>query len=97
MDDSSELRQELKRDFGDFLEQDFGRETGQGKYAQRIDDIVKHYTTTKRVRLEVDLQDLSDFNEELHRRVLTSPGECLPAFQEALEDTLRDKDAKVRE
>lgn len=56
MDELSDLRQELKRDFRDFLEQDFGTETGQGKYAQQIQDILKSYVTTKRVRLEVDLQ-----------------------------------------
>ena len=56
MDELSELRQELKRDFRDFLEQDFGIETGQGKYAQQIQDILKDYPTTKRLRLEVDLQ-----------------------------------------
>jgi len=56
MDEQSELRQELKRDFRDFLEQDFGFETGQGKYVQQIDEIIKQYPTTKSVRLEVDLQ-----------------------------------------
>lgn len=56
MDEQSELRQELKRDFHDFLEQDFGIETGQGKYAQQIADILKQYPTTKSVRLAVDLQ-----------------------------------------
>lgn len=56
MEEVSELRQELKRDFRDFLEQDFGTDTGQGKYAQQIQDIMKQYPNTKRVRLEVDLQ-----------------------------------------
>ena len=56
MDESSELRLELKREFTDFLDQDFGRETGEGKYVRRVGDIVKHYTQAKRVRLEVDLQ-----------------------------------------
>ena len=56
MDENSELRSELKRDFREFLEQDFGFETGQGKYAKQIEEILKQYTTTKRMRLEVDLQ-----------------------------------------
>ena len=36
--------------------------------------------------------DLSDFNEELHRRVLDSPVDCLPAFEDAFESTLREQD-----
>ncbi|KAL4523059.1 hypothetical protein Ndes2526A_g07774 [Nannochloris sp. 'desiccata'] len=91
MDEQSELRQELKRDFRDFLEQDFGIETGQGKYAQQIADILKQYPTTKSVRLAVDLQDLADFNEELHRRALTNPVDCLPAFEDAFEGVVRDQ------
>lgn len=56
MDEQSELHQELKRDFGDFLEQDFGIETGQGKYAQQIQELLKQYPTSKTLRLKVDLQ-----------------------------------------
>lgn len=56
MDEQSELRLELKRDFTEFLDQDFGRETGEGRYVRKVDDIVKQYPQTKRVRLEVDLQ-----------------------------------------
>lgn len=56
MDEQSELRLELKRDFTEFLDQDFGRETGAGRYVKKVDDIIKQYPQTKRVRLEVDLQ-----------------------------------------
>lgn len=56
MEDRSDILQELKRDFRDFLDQDFGAETGQGKYAQQISKILKDYSTTKKVRLDVDLQ-----------------------------------------
>ena len=52
MDEVAELRQEIKRDFRDFLEHDFGH----SKYAQQIQDILKHYPTTHKLRLEVDLQ-----------------------------------------
>ena len=121
MDESSDLRAELKRDFHDFLSADFAVETGHGKYAKQMQDILKQYPTTKRVRLEVDLQgeicayisenqfkfsachlvpytlfcctpslaDLADFNEELHRRVINNPVDCLPAFEDALESLLR--------
>ena len=56
MDELSEVRRELQRDFKEFLDQDFGAETGAGKYAQQMQDIIKHYSTVKRVRLAVDLQ-----------------------------------------
>lgn len=135
MDEQSELRLELKRDFTEFLDQDFGRETGVGRYVKKVDDILKQYAQTKRVRLEVDLQgapglgpqlatgwgqpgpcrspqtscsaqiaarkpprcpaDLSDYNAELHRRALTSPSTCLPPFEEALEEFIRNRSPKV--
>lgn len=60
MDEQSELRLELKRDFTEFLDQDFGRETGEGRYVRKVDDIAKQYPQTKRVRLEVDLQGEQD-------------------------------------
>jgi hypothetical protein len=56
MDEQTELKQELKRDFAEFLDQDFGVETGEGKYVRKVEDIVKQYAITKRVRIEVDLQ-----------------------------------------
>jgi hypothetical protein len=56
MDGDADIRVELKRDFKEFLEQDFGRETGENKYARKINDLIKHYEQTKRLRLEVDLQ-----------------------------------------
>jgi hypothetical protein len=36
--------------------------------------------------------DLADFNEELHRRALTNPVDCLPAFEDAFEGVVRDQD-----
>lgn len=56
MEEVDELRLELKRDFRDFLEQDFGSSTGQGKYMEQVHDILKDFPSTKSVRLCVDLQ-----------------------------------------
>ena len=56
MNDLGDAHTQLKREFGDFLENDFGLETGQGKYALQLQDIIKQYPTLKRMRLEVDLQ-----------------------------------------
>lgn len=65
MDEQSELRLELKRDFTEFLDQDFGRETGVGRYVKKVDDLLKQYSQTKRVRLEVDLQGARGVGEQL--------------------------------
>lgn len=67
MDQNSELRLELKRDFGDFLDQDFGEETGKGKYVKRLGDLMKHYAQTQRARLEVDLEGLWGLRDGVHR------------------------------
>jgi DNA replicative helicase MCM subunit Mcm2 (Cdc46/Mcm family) len=42
--------------------------------------------------------DLADFNEELHRRALSNPVDCLPAFEDAFEGVVRDQEnaSKVR-
>lgn len=36
--------------------------------------------------------DLADFNEELHRRALNNPVDCLPAFEDAFEGVIRDQE-----
>ena len=56
MDFASEEHLVIRREFGEFLDSDFSRETGVGRYVKRVDDIIKQYPQTKRVRLEVDLQ-----------------------------------------
>lgn len=40
--------------------------------------------------------DLQSYNEELYRRVLSSPVDCLPPFEEALEEMIRNQHQKVR-
>lgn len=51
-----ELHSELKRDFRDFLEHDFGAETQSGKYLDQVRTILKNFPVTKSARLDVDLQ-----------------------------------------
>ncbi|KFM25074.1 DNA replication licensing factor MCM3-like protein 3 [Auxenochlorella protothecoides] len=94
LDDSNVARLEAKRDFADFLDSDYGRDTGEGKYVKKIEDMMKKYPTTKTIRLDVDVQDLSEYNPDLHRRVLESPGDCIPPFAEALEDMIRNQSPK---
>ncbi|KDD74197.1 hypothetical protein H632_c1497p1, partial [Helicosporidium sp. ATCC 50920] len=95
MADYSTARVETKRDFAEFLESDYGHATGEGKYIRQIDDIIKNYPSTQSARLIVDLQDVADASEDLHRRLLTNPGECLPAFEDALRDMVVNRDPKA--
>eukprot|EP00889_Picochlorum_renovo_P006981 jgi/Picre1/34011/NNA_001488.t1 len=92
MNEQDELRLELKRDFRDFLEHDFGAERQGGKYVDQIRGILKNFHVSKAVRLDVDLQDLADFNEDLHNRTMSSPVDCLPAFEDALEAVMLDQE-----
>ena len=85
MDDQSEQRLQLKRDFGEFLDLDHGR----GPYLARIDEMLKKYTEGGPLRLLVDMNDLHTHDRQLHQRVLQSPAECLPPFQEALDELIR--------
>lgn len=56
MDEYSEARLEAKRDFADFLDSDYGRDTGEGKYVKKVQDLAKKYTASKSIRLDVDVQ-----------------------------------------
>jgi hypothetical protein len=53
-------RNDLKAQFRDFLEQDFGGATGEGVYVRKVDELIKNHATTKAARLEVDLQGEPD-------------------------------------
>lgn len=56
MSGQGELHSELKRDFRDFLEHDFGAQTRSGKYVDQVQSILKNFPVTKSARLDVDLQ-----------------------------------------
>lgn len=59
LDEVSEARLEAKRDFAELLDSDYGRETGEGLYVKKIDDIIKKYSETKTIRLDVDVQGVA--------------------------------------
>ena len=64
MDDHSEARLQLRRDFSDFLEQE-----EYGDYVSKVQSLVNEENKESgRLRLQVDLQNLQDFNPDLHRR-----------------------------
>eukprot|EP00873_Tetraselmis_striata_P008579 jgi/Tetstr1/428843/TSEL_018830.t1 len=88
MDAMSELRLNLKRQFLEFLDLD----NGHGEYADRIDSLLG--AEEKGFRLQVDVADVRSFDFELHQRLMNEPAEAMPAFEAALEETVRSKDPK---
>ena len=91
MDEQAEQRLTLKRNFGDFLDNDHGF----GEYADKVRGLLTKENIEKgKLRLEVDLQDLQNFNAGLHRSLLSSPGDCIGPFEEALEELVRNNNQK---
>ena len=85
MDDHSEQRLQLKRDFSEFLDRDHGR----GPYLTKIEELLTKHEQGGNLRLEVDMNDLQAHDPDLHQRVLQTPSECMPPFQEALDEIIR--------
>ena len=78
--DLDDARLELKRDFTELLE----------NKQDAIDELAKASEDGAPLRLHMDMNELYDYQQgELHRRVLSSPTECIPPFREALEEQLR--------
>lgn len=84
-------RLELRRDFSDFLQQDF--EFKEGTYAARIDNLGE--STSKKGyllkrRLVVDVGDLRQYSDgSLLQKLITKPSEAIPAFEEAIKEYAR--------
>ena len=47
-----------------------------------------------KLRLEVDVKDLADYDSSLHRQVLTEPSECMQPFEDALDELVRNAHPK---
>ena len=91
MDEQAEQRLTLKRNFGDFLDNDHGF----GEYADKVRGLLTKENIEKgKLRLEVDLQDLQNFNAGLHRSLMSNPGDCIGPFEEALEELVRNNNQK---
>ena len=91
MDEQAEQRLTYKRNFGDFLDNDHGY----GEYADKVAGLLsKENIEGNRLRLEVDLQDLQNYNANMHRQLLSSPGDCIAPFEEALEELVRNNNQK---
>ena len=88
MDSATEDRQELVRSCQDFLLPDHG--AGPYKQALEHDVLTKEKLATGRLRLNIKLQDVQDFQQHLHQRLLTDPEAVIRAFEIAVEDTVRN-------
>lgn len=92
MDEQSERRLELKRQFSDFLDQDHGL----GEYPDKIKALLTRENVQRnRLRLEVDVHDLRQFDPSLFSSLLTEPTECIQPFEEALDELVRNAYPKV--
>ncbi|PNH00146.1 DNA replication licensing factor MCM3 [Tetrabaena socialis] len=96
MEDYSEVRVQLTRRFADFFEYDFIT-PGQGSwsYARALEDLyepvegdAKSYRIKTR-RLMVAEHHLRKYDEPLLLQLLQKPLECLPAFEDALQNFVK--------
>lgn len=58
------------------------------KYAQRIDEMM----AAKEIRLNVHLGDLRENNRDLANKILLTPIEHVPVFEQALKEAVLNKD-----
>ena len=86
-DEQTEKRLRLKRDFSDLLERDHGS----GQYVDDIRELMGDGTklASNRLRLEIDVHDLRSFKKDLHRELFDDPSDCIPAFEDALDEFVR--------
>lgn len=92
MDDAAQIREATKSKCREFFDQDHGH----GQYAEKIKALItKDNISRNRLRLDVDLQDLHDFSDELYRRLLADPTEVLGPLEDVLDEVVRDKFPKM--
>ena len=87
MDSATEDRQELVRDCQNFLVPD--HEDGPYKSVLEHEILTNANLETGKMRLNIKLQDVQDFQQHLHRRLVTDPDAVIRAFEIAVEDTVR--------
>lgn len=92
MDDAAQIREATKSKCREFFDQDHGH----GQYAEKIKALItKENVSRNRLRLDVDLQDLHDFSDELYRRLLSDPAEVLGPLEDVLDEVVREKFPKI--
>lgn len=88
MDSATEDRQELVRNCQNFLIPDL--EDGPYKQLLEHEVLTKENLESNRLRLDIKLQDVQDFQQHLHQRLVTDPEAVIRAFEIAVEDTVRN-------
>lgn len=88
MDSATEDRQELVRNCQNFLIPDL--EDGPYKQLLEHEVLTKENIESNRLRLDIKLQDIQDFQQHLHQRLMTDPEAVIRAFETAAEDTVRN-------
>ncbi|KAA6417220.1 MAG: DNA replication licensing factor MCM3 protein 1-like [Trebouxia sp. A1-2] len=88
MDSATEDRQELVRNCQNFLVPD--HEDGPYKRVLEHDVLTTEKLDTGKLRLDIKLQDVQDFQQHLHQRLVTDPEAVIRAFEIAVEDTVRN-------
>lgn len=84
----SESYLELKRRFGDFLNEH--RLDGEERYVDRLEPLFDdNKDQSRNLRLLVDVHDLQRFDEGVHKTLLTTPCECMRPFEDALRETAK--------
>lgn len=87
-DEQTEKRLRLKRDFSDFLEQDHGHGQYTGDIRALVSDDLKR--ENNKLRLEVDLDDVRSVKATLQEELFDDPSDCIPAFEDALDDYIKN-------
>ena len=88
MDSATEDRQELVRNCQNFLVPD--HEDGPYKRVLEHDVLTKEKLETGKLRLDIKLQDVQDYQQHLHQRLISDPEAVIRAFEIAVEDTVRN-------
>ena len=88
MDSATEDRQELVRNCQNFLVPDI--EDGPYKQTLEHEVLTDENLKADRLRLDIKLQDVQDFQQHLHQRLVTDPEAVIRAFEIAVEDTVRN-------
>ena len=81
-DQQTEKRLSLKRGFSEFLEQDHG--------LSQYTDALKGILDSGKLRLDIPVHDLREFRADLHKELFDDPTDCIPAFEDALDEHVRN-------
>lgn len=80
-DDQNINRQEIKKRLKDFI-----RQFHEGNFSYKYRDLLKRHYNTGNYCLEIELEDLSNFDEVLADKIHKLPAEHIPLFEDAVKE-----------